>query len=346
MRAGTLSQAAHTTPATQIVDTEAPIDMQRLRAYRLRRVREQLERAGCAACVLFDPISIRYATGFRSYALFQMHIPLSYLFLPVHGPVVLFAIDRIHHLARQLETIDEVRPGVPPTFYGAGPRLEDAMLRWADELVELFTSRFRGEKRLAVGRTDARMPLRLCERGIEVVDAQELVERARLVKSPDEILCMNVSVAHRTRGILPRAERAPVAGARALSGPPLRRGHARHRHVRRVSEHLLPVGFRGPGLRRSPGARHDPVRGELRRGRGRGRGRQARGDGAGHRDGLRGAVAVPVRRAAPRVSGGAAPRAVQRYATLPHAASSARTVSSRSSSVCTADTKRRTFGST
>ena len=54
---------ARKTPGAGLKDTEAQIDMARLRSYRLARVREQLKRYDYGACVLFDPINIRYATG-------------------------------------------------------------------------------------------------------------------------------------------------------------------------------------------------------------------------------------------------------------------------------------------
>ncbi len=56
--------------------------MARMRRYRLGRLRGQLAERDYAACVLFDPINIRYATGFRNYAIWQMHIPAAYVFVP------------------------------------------------------------------------------------------------------------------------------------------------------------------------------------------------------------------------------------------------------------------------
>jgi Xaa-Pro dipeptidase len=43
-----------------------PIDLAAVRSYRLRRVREQMAAHSVDACVLLDPVNIRYATGARN----------------------------------------------------------------------------------------------------------------------------------------------------------------------------------------------------------------------------------------------------------------------------------------
>ena len=64
------------------------IDLERLHAYRLGRIRDRLRDTGAAMCLLGNPVSLRYAVNYRAYALFQSHIPTAYLFVPVEGPVV------------------------------------------------------------------------------------------------------------------------------------------------------------------------------------------------------------------------------------------------------------------
>jgi len=85
-----MERAARTTPVMTLSDTDARIDMVKLRAYRLARVRAELKKAGLGAAVLFDPINIRYATGSRNHSAFIMHFPSRYVFIAVNGPVILF----------------------------------------------------------------------------------------------------------------------------------------------------------------------------------------------------------------------------------------------------------------
>jgi Xaa-Pro dipeptidase len=91
-------------------------DPARLRRGRLERLRAELVRQDLAACVLVDPVNIRYATGARNMELFHRRNPSRYLFLPAEGPVVLFEYPGCHHLAADLETIDEIRRGTAVSF--------------------------------------------------------------------------------------------------------------------------------------------------------------------------------------------------------------------------------------
>ncbi len=113
----TLKEAAPTTPRPTITDTEAPIDLVKMRAYRLGRLRAQLKKQDIAACVLLSPYSIRYATGVRNCAIFQTHILAGYLFVPAEGPTVYFDAEPGLFTGRDLETVDELRTDVLPLSY-------------------------------------------------------------------------------------------------------------------------------------------------------------------------------------------------------------------------------------
>ena len=58
------------------------VDLARLRSGRLARLRAQLRRSELAACVLVDPVNIRYATGARNMQIFHARNPARYLLVP------------------------------------------------------------------------------------------------------------------------------------------------------------------------------------------------------------------------------------------------------------------------
>ncbi len=66
------------------------INLERMSAYRMARLKQQLELHDAALVVLVNPISLRYAVDYRSYMLFQSHIPQVYLFVPQDGPTVFY----------------------------------------------------------------------------------------------------------------------------------------------------------------------------------------------------------------------------------------------------------------
>ncbi len=63
-----LLAAAGETPSLALTDTEPGLDLVGLRRDRLQRVRQALTEAAVDAALLFDPIQMRYATGFQAYA--------------------------------------------------------------------------------------------------------------------------------------------------------------------------------------------------------------------------------------------------------------------------------------
>jgi Xaa-Pro aminopeptidase len=185
---------AGVTPVTTLSDGEGRIDMAALRRYRLGRVRQRLKAEDAAGALLVDPINIRYASGSRNYSMFQMHTPSRYLFVATEGPVVLFDAPACHHVARAIETIDEVRPAASINFFFAGDRLAESVERWAAEIADLVARHGGGNRRLAVDRCDPAWAAALVRRGVALVDGQCALERARAIKSAEEILCMNATL--------------------------------------------------------------------------------------------------------------------------------------------------------
>lgn len=182
-------------------DQGPAIDLRRLRLERLQRVRDELRAHDCAACVLFDPVNIRFATDARNMQVFMLRNPARYLFIAAEGPAVLFEFTGCHHLAEGLETIDEIRPATTASFVAAGPRLPEIARRWADEIIDLALIHGGRGCRLAVERTHIQGTLALAAAGFDLIDAQAPLERARARKSAQEILCQRESLAATERAV-------------------------------------------------------------------------------------------------------------------------------------------------
>ena len=192
----TLKEAARTTPPPAVTDTEAGLDLVKLRAYRLGRLRAQLIAKDIAACVLLSPYSVRYATGVRNCAIFQTHIAAGYLFVPAEGPTVYFDSPPGLFTAKDLETVDELRTDVLPLSHMfAGDRFGEWAAKWAGQMADLLQAHGGGNRRLAVEWAGPRAVAALAELGVEVSDAAEVIEPARAIKSPEEVLCMNAAIA-------------------------------------------------------------------------------------------------------------------------------------------------------
>lgn len=186
---------ARRTPGVGMKDTETQIDMPRMRGYRLARVREQLKRHEYGACVLYDPINIRYATGTRNMALWTQHSPDRYAFVPVEGPVLIFDREAVRHQIEDLNTVDEMRPAVRWYYEVTGPRVDEHAKIWANEISDLMYENCGTNRRLAIDRLGPAGILPLQHQNISLFEAQEPLEQARAIKSEDEIACMCISIA-------------------------------------------------------------------------------------------------------------------------------------------------------
>ena len=192
----TREQAARKTPPTQITDTEASIDLTKMRLYRQNRLREALKNQDIAAAVLVQPHSLRYATGLRNCAIYQAHIPATYLFLPAEGPSVLFDSQPGRFTAQDLETIDEVSSDlIPLTPMWASDRIDEWTAVWSEQMAGQMARCGGGNRRLAIEPLGPRSARALEDQGLEVLDARDIIEPARAIKSPEEILCINHVIA-------------------------------------------------------------------------------------------------------------------------------------------------------
>jgi Xaa-Pro dipeptidase len=179
----------------ELCDHRAQPDMALMRAYRLRRLQAQLEALDCAAAVLYDPINIRYATGSRNMAVWTLHNAARYLFVPAEGKTVLFDFHGCEHLSQGLETIGEVRPARSVYFYSAGNRLDERARLWGEEMADLFRVRIGQRQRIAFDHISPVQLRALEAKGYDVVDGHEPCEKARAIKSSDEIACMSHAIA-------------------------------------------------------------------------------------------------------------------------------------------------------
>lgn len=156
--------------------------------YRISRIRKELERQDAAAALFVDPVNVRYCTGSRNMQIWSLRNPARYVLVPLTGPVVMFEFSGCEHLLSGLDIIDEIRPATAWFFFTAGPRLGERAEKWADEIADLLRRHGGGNLRLAVDRVNPEGYRSLRERNVEVIDGQQVAERARAIKSADEIL--------------------------------------------------------------------------------------------------------------------------------------------------------------
>jgi Xaa-Pro aminopeptidase len=180
--------------AFDIAERIARIDEKKLRSYRLGRLRAELKRLDYMGCLLVDPLNIRYATGSRNMQVWTLHAPGRWAFVPTEGPVTLYEYTSSMHLSEGLETISEIKTTIPWFYFLVGSRCDEKSTIWADEIAAMVKKHGGGNRRLAVDRCEPMGAFKLAERGIQLFDAQESIELARMIKSPEEIAAMKLSM--------------------------------------------------------------------------------------------------------------------------------------------------------
>ena len=172
---------------------EDQINFDKLRSYRLDRVKKELEKNNLEACILFDPVNVRYALDTLNMSVYNMHNLTRYCFVPVNGPVILYEYFNCENLSEGLNLIDEIRPAITWDYFSNGDQSEAQLKKWISEVKDLSNSFFKSKK-IAIDVLNGPAVSALNKEGIEVVDAKLILEQARVIKSPEEIKCMRSAI--------------------------------------------------------------------------------------------------------------------------------------------------------
>ncbi len=172
---------------------EDEINFDKLRSYRLDRVKSELKKNNLEACILFDPVNIRYALDTVNMSVYNMHNLTRYCFVPVSGPVILYEYFNCEILSKGLSLIDEIRPAITWDYFSNGDQASLQLKKWINEIEDLSKSFFKSKK-LAIDVINGPAVTALNKIGIKVVDAKLILEQARVIKSTEELKCMKAAI--------------------------------------------------------------------------------------------------------------------------------------------------------
>ena len=196
--------------ALDLAPARDDIDLAAVRAYRLSRVRGEMRKRDVAACILSDPVNIRYATGARNMQVFTArNQPARYLLI-TETDAILYEFTGCMHLADGLETLTDVRPAITASFVAAGAGIGEREVDWARAMAADIRELVGSGGQIGLERLNAGAALALAAEGFRLVDAQQPVEMARAIKSDEEMKCVRASL---------RATEAGVARMRAAIRP-------------------------------------------------------------------------------------------------------------------------------
>jgi Xaa-Pro aminopeptidase len=175
------------------VDWEQRVDMDRLRSQRLKRAKKVLEDSECGALLCFDMTNIRYitATHIGTWAQDKLN---RFCLLPRGDEPIMwdFGSAARHHELYNPWLGNRSRAGISTLRGAMSPeagRAEDVARKIRIELAE----RNLLDDPVGVDAIELPVLFALQAEGINVVDGQQLMARARLIKTEDEITLLNTA---------------------------------------------------------------------------------------------------------------------------------------------------------
>lgn len=184
-------------PGVMAVDWEERVDFNRLREYRLARVRQQLDESDLGALLLFETSNIRYATS-TNIGYWGFNKTERYTLVTRNGGPYIWdfgSAAKAHRL--QLPSLydhDNSRPG-NLGLQGAIPPTSGLPKRAVQELLDVLKSEGVEGAPVGVDVAETMFLLELQAAGVDVRDGQHPMTMAREIKSQDEIMLLTQACA-------------------------------------------------------------------------------------------------------------------------------------------------------
>lgn len=169
-------------------------NLERMRHYRWERLTRHVVDRDYGAVLMFDPLNIRYATDSTNMQLWNTHNLFRAVLVCADGYMVIWDYKSSPFLSAFNPLVREQRSGADLFYFDRGDKIGPAADRFAAEVRDLVREHGGDNTRLAVDKVMLHGLRALEAQGFQVVDGEELTEKARAIKSPDEILAIRCAV--------------------------------------------------------------------------------------------------------------------------------------------------------
>lgn len=165
-------------------------DLQAMRRYRWERLTRHVADRGYGGLLMFDPLNIRYATDTTNMQLWNAHNPFRAVLLCADGHMVIWDYKNSPFLSEFNPLVREVRSGASFFYFSGGDRCDAVAARFAGEVRDVMAEHGGGDMRLAVDKIMLHGARALEAAGFTLMEGEEVTEKSRAVKGPDEIRAM------------------------------------------------------------------------------------------------------------------------------------------------------------
>ncbi|MEM1159598.1 MAG: dimethylsulfonioproprionate lyase DddP [Pseudomonadota bacterium] len=183
-----------------------------MRAWRHRRLVSGINRRDYGGALFFDPLNIRYATDSSNMQLWNTHNAFRAVFVGADGHMVLFDYKGAANFLSDFNPlINEVRGGASMFYFVNGDKEDEDAGGFAAEIRDLIVEHGGGNMRLAIDKIAISGFRAFSAAGFEIEHGEELSEKSRAIKGPDEIKAMRCCI-HSTEVSIGLMEQAAAPG--------------------------------------------------------------------------------------------------------------------------------------
>lgn len=165
-----------------------------MREYRWARLTQHIVDRDYGGLLVFDPLNIRYATDSTNMQLWNTHNPFRAVLLCADGYMVMWDYKNSPFLSTFNPLVKEQRSGADLFYFDRGDRVDVAADKFANEVRVLIEEHGGNNKRLAVDKIMLHGLRALEAQGFDIKEGEELTEKSRAIKGPDELLAMRCAV--------------------------------------------------------------------------------------------------------------------------------------------------------
>ena len=161
-----------------------------MRAFRHKRLTDAVNARGYGGILMFDPLNIRYATDSTNMQLWNMHNAFRACLVCADGYMVMWDYKNAMFLSKFNYLVNEQRSGADLFYFDRGDKIDVAADEFSNQVRSVIDEHGGANTRLGVDKIMIHGLRALEAQGFDVIPGEELTEKARSIKGPDEILAM------------------------------------------------------------------------------------------------------------------------------------------------------------
>ena len=171
-----------------------PPDLAKMRHDRWAALVKGIVARGYAGLLMFDPLNIRYATDTTNMQLWNAHNPFRACLICADGHMVMWEYKNSPFLVTFNPLVKELRTGASFFYSVTGDTSPDDAKNFAAQVDEVIRAHAGSNRRLAVDKIMIHGLRALDRMGFEVMEGEELTERVRAIKGPEDIAAMRCAM--------------------------------------------------------------------------------------------------------------------------------------------------------